>query len=192
MAAVLQLTDGDLNATLSIAAQALDTIMLLTLRPFNDGEVTLTEALSGLSTLAAYLCLGLPIFLGEVAYVGDVTALVLCSLGVAVSAAAAAMHNVQELLSKSLQCLQGLASAVSGAEVADLVPEGVEDECEAAAEVCLSCICRESEMGCLTLYSEMHRFASTHMCKCTNHTHTDRANVTGPSNSLRSGPEGKQ
>ena len=144
MAAVLELTDGELNATLSIAAQALDTILLLFLRPFNDGEVTTCEALSGLSTLAAYLCLGLPIFFGEVAYVGDVTALILCTLGVAVSAGAAALQNVQQLLFGCLHCLQGLetlAPIVSGAggdivaDATDVVVEGVGSAFEAADEV---------------------------------------------------------
>jgi hypothetical protein len=146
LAAVFQLTDGELNAMLSIAAQALDTSLLLALRPFNDGEVSLNEALSGLSTLAAYLCLGLPIFLGEEAYVGEVTTLVLCTFGVAVSAFTGALNSVQQLLSGALHGVQWLTTLVSDvvaigsdndivAEAADVVSGGVEGAFEAAEEV---------------------------------------------------------
>ena len=44
IAAVMELADGQLNAALSLAMQTLDSVLLLVMRPYNDSQVTFTEA----------------------------------------------------------------------------------------------------------------------------------------------------
>jgi len=70
MSATLHLSDGAVNAILSMASQTVDSLLLFFLRPFSDRQATSLEVLAGVSNLMAYCCLGLPVLLGPAAYIG--------------------------------------------------------------------------------------------------------------------------
>jgi hypothetical protein len=61
MSATVNLTDGTLNAGLSLAAQVVDTALIITLRPFNDHKTNAQEALGALANVLAYFAITLPI-----------------------------------------------------------------------------------------------------------------------------------
>ena len=101
----MQLSDGSLNSLLSITVQTLDCILLLLLRPFNDNQVTIQEALGGLTNTAAYFALGLPAVLGPTFALDDITVLLLSMFGVVISAVSSALAQVSAALSGILACL---------------------------------------------------------------------------------------
>ena len=78
-----------------LALQSLDTAFLIFMRPFNDAQVTITETISGLSNIAAYLCLALPVFYGPTFFLGDIATMLMMSVGVVVSAIASSLQVLQ-------------------------------------------------------------------------------------------------
>ena len=83
---------GPLNAAIVLAMQAFDMVFLFFMRPFNDAQVTITEAFSGLSNMAAYICLGLPVIYGPSFSLGEIPTMLFMSIGVVVSALASALQ----------------------------------------------------------------------------------------------------
>ena len=57
ISATMEFSDGKPNAVLAVLIQTLDSILLLALRPFNDSQETLTEALSGISNTGDHILL---------------------------------------------------------------------------------------------------------------------------------------
>ena len=98
LSAVMEFTDGPVNATMSLVIQTVDAAFVLLMRPYNDGQLSVTEGLAALSNLASYVCLGLPSFFGPGAFLGEIPVMLLMSLGVVVSAITSALQSCVDLL----------------------------------------------------------------------------------------------
>ena len=144
--ATLSLVDGSTNALMSMSMQAMDSFLLLIAHPYNDSQVTTTEAIAGLTTVAAYFALGLPTIYGPDLYPGDFITMVLSFTGVVVSAFASVMEtlamltsSVRAFLSTVFVCLPamqtGAAAGVgAGADVLAEAAAVVSEQAQGAAE----------------------------------------------------------
>ena len=144
----LILTDGRPNAVMSMVGQTLDSVLLICLRPFNDAQVTTTEAIAGIGNVAAYFALGLPVIMGPDYYLGDVYVLLISVFGVAISAVTSMLGTVSQLVegasacvSRTTECMGGgvgLGAGLGGselvAEAANVVAEGAQAAAEEAME----------------------------------------------------------
>lgn len=153
----------------NLACHSADSALLIILRPFNDGQVTVNEALAvfkselhartnallgksgvdgrrerpadafsnrqGLSNLAAYTALSLPLLLGPQAYIGDILTLLIATIGVAISAVTSAFENAVVIVSNLFAGLQGVWALILGiagfggeivSEAVGVVAEGVQ------------------------------------------------------------------
>lgn len=118
LSAVMEFTDGPVNATMSLVIQTVDTAFVCLLRPYNDGQLSVTEAVAALSNLASYVCLGLPSFIGQGAFLGEIPVMILMSLGVIVSAITSALQGFVDLVLGIHSACLFLAGLVGGASLA--------------------------------------------------------------------------
>lgn len=89
MSATVNLTDGPLNAGLSLAAQVVDTALIMALRPFNEHKTNVQEAVGALSNVLAYFTITLPILASPdilPAWIDDTATLVLSVVATGVAA----------------------------------------------------------------------------------------------------------
>ena len=133
MSATTRLATGSVNGILSIVCQGIDSLFLLLVRPFNDAQVSAIEAVSGITSLVAYMSLGLTAVMGPGMYLGDITVLCFASFGVIASAAASVVETValvsSILISGTTSCF---APPIDGA---GLQPMGDTEKMQGAVEV---------------------------------------------------------
>ena len=139
----LILTDGRPNALMSMVGQTSDSVLLLLLRPFNDAQVTTTEALAGIGNAGAYFALGLPVIMGPDFYLGDLHVLLISVFGVAISAVTSMLGTLSRLVEGASACVSGVTACTGGIALgvglggSELVAEAVgvvSEEAQGAAE----------------------------------------------------------
>ena len=116
MSAVVNFTDGSLNAGLSIAFQVIDVFMLLFLRPFNSFKTELTEDLGGITNLCTFLLITFPI-LSELelpVWIGDLTRIALAVLATAVAAVASIIEPARHICNALLLLVAKLSGCSLG------------------------------------------------------------------------------
>ena len=99
MSAVVNFTDGSLNAGLSISFQVIDVSMLLFLRPFNSFKTELTEDLGSITNLCTFLVITIPM-LSELelpVWIGDLTRIVLAVFATAMAAVASVIEPARHI-----------------------------------------------------------------------------------------------
>jgi hypothetical protein len=145
--ATMELVDGSTNAMMSIASQSIDSFLLLVTHPYNDSQVTTTEAIAGVMTAATYFAIGLPAIYGPHLYPGDFVTLILAITGVVISAFMSAMETFAAIISTVQGCIATLmvcfpavqagAGAGAGADVLSETVAVVSEHAQGAAEEAL-------------------------------------------------------
>ena len=102
MSATINITDGNVNAALSIAMQSLDTVLLFAVTPYNSKSANFVEAIGAFTNLITYLILVVPI-LGNIElpeWLGDTTTMVLALFSTGFAAVVSMIEPLSLLLKK--------------------------------------------------------------------------------------------
>ena len=100
MSGTVNITDGQLNAVLSLIMQSVDTILLLLVRPYNSRLDNLYEGMGGITNLCTYLILVVPLLgnFEKPAWLGDTTTMILALFSTGLKGFAAMLEPLMLLL----------------------------------------------------------------------------------------------
>ena len=99
MSAVVNFTDGSLNAGLALSFQVTDVGMLIFLRPFNSLKTELTEDIGSFTNLATFIVITFPVIseLELPVWIGDLSRISLAVIATSVAAFASILEPLKKL-----------------------------------------------------------------------------------------------
>lgn len=107
MGGVVNLTEGKVNAILSLICQGAEVSMLAFLRPFNDFQSELVGEFSSWCNLSAYVAIVFPVLSGwEPQWLGDITKIILAVLATCVAGTNALLAPLKGVLTYILNILK--------------------------------------------------------------------------------------
>ena len=101
MTATVNLSDGPVNAALSLGFQMADTLLVVFLRPYNSYQTNLQEVVGSVTNAMAYWAVSLPVLVGPdllPGWIGDFTTLAISCFATAVAACFAMLDPLATIL----------------------------------------------------------------------------------------------